>query len=218
VDTDQNIPKTSYLQSLTDNQNSLLEYSQMEKMLLNFLGWDLNFATTADFLEVLLSWGQQFALCDRRMEHNTCDPSDFKFRATQFANLTLAEDNFINMKPSLVAASCLAATRAEFNMYPIWPERLEQLLGYSHTDLKGCLQNIYYNRVEQHPVLRFIPPTVHLAQTTQSSGNTTQSWEDLKTQKANRFKLKAPPVTYNFARTRRQLIQTRDLKRMYCAM
>ena len=190
----------------------------MEKMLFNFLGLDLNFATTSDFLEVLLSWGQQFALCDRRMENNTCDPSDFKFRATQFANLTLAEDNFINMKPSLVAASCLAATRAEFNMYPIWPERLEQLLGYSHTDLKGCLQNIYYNRVEQHPVLRFIPPTVHIVQTTQSSGNTTQSWEDLNPQKVNRFKLKAPPVTYNYARTRRQLIQTRDLKRMYCAM
>jgi hypothetical protein len=123
------------------------------------------------------------------MEHNACDPSDFKFRATQFPSLTLTEDNFINMKLSLVAASCLAATRAEFNMFPIWSQRLEQLLGYSHTDLKGCLQNIYYNRIEQHPVLRFIPPTVHIVQTTQSSGNITQSWEEI--QKVNKFRLKA---------------------------
>ena len=87
VDTDQNIPQTSQLQSLTDNQNSLLEYSQMEKMLLNFMG------------------------------------------------------------------------------------------------------NRYYNRIEQRPVLRFIPPTVHIVQTTQSSGNITQSWEEI--QKVNKFRLKA---------------------------
>lgn len=178
-------------------------------MLLNFWRWDLNFATSVQFLEHFLS-GELLLRCADGL--NPLHPhafNDFKIEAQRLADLTLHEVHFIYDKSSLVAAACLAATRAVFRLLPTWPAALEAMTGYSYVDIDDCVQRLMHvvaqhdsSLLHQNPAVLIQPATV-----------CDESKLDGK------WKRKAPENGYNCARNkRRQVISRTDLKQLYCAM
>ncbi|KAI9564632.1 putative cyclin-J-like [Daphnia sinensis] len=207
VDVDSNVPKFSHLQSLTNHHNSIHEFSLMEKMLLNFWKWDLNFSTTLDFLEHYLSCDLK---CAEGLHSNSL--KNLKCQAVYLANLTLSEVNFIYFKSSVIAASCILVARLQFRLLPTWPEGMEILTGYSYLEIDECVQLL-----------------IHLAQIMQSEcffnpALQQQSSILIREEPKVECKYKLKGVSnHNCARTkRRHLIHPRDLKQMYrltdCAM
>ena len=178
----------------------------MERTLLNFWKWDLNCATSLHFLEHLLSCNL-FPSQDKELD--PCRYNNFKDQAISFANLTLFEVQFIYFKPSVIAASCIAATRMQFQLFPIWSSRLELLTNYSFSDIELCLQHlIHFAQVTKNESLNFVP----------KSHNCNYSCYENKSD-WKRLRLKTPVSTYNCSKfKRRHLLQPRDLKHMYCAM
>lgn len=175
-------------------------------MLLNFWQWDLNFSTSLHFLEHYLSC-DLFFKCIEGLHPNIFN--NFKCQTVYLANLTLTEVFFVYFKPSIVAASCIAAARVHFRLLPTWPTGMELLTGYSYCDIEECvLHLIHCAQISQNECL-----FSHTLQLQVSSLTHEEPRVDCK------WKLKATVTTYNCARTkRRYLIQQRDLKQMYCAM
>lgn len=170
-------------------------------MLLNFWKWDLNFSTTLHFLEHYLSC--DLFKCAEEMPLHTLN--NFKCHTVCLANLTLTEVNFVYFKSSVVASSCIAAARIQFRLTPTWPEELEILTGYSYVDIDECIKHI----------LRFL----QIAQSECSYNQILSVGTHEEPSAECKRKLKAIVSSYNCARTkRRNLLQPRDLKRMYCAM
>lgn len=66
----------------------------------------------------------------------------------QFSNsqFSISEHTFRNYLPSLVAASCIAASRLSLNLTPSWPKSLELMSGYYLEELLPCVHlMIRYN-------------------------------------------------------------------------
>ena len=202
VDIDGNFPRISHLQSLNNFQNSTYEYKVMEILLLNFWKWNLNCATSLHFLEHIMA-SNLSPFCG----------SSFRRQAVDLVNLTLLEFQFISYKPSVIAASCIAVTRIQFQLFPVWPVMLETLTSYSLTDLCLCIQNINqivlngslnpFSKVQlnSHPSLR-------------------QKMDRNKRDKSEKSEksLKAPVMSHNGATIKRQnSLQPRDLKNLYYA-
>ena len=192
-------------------------------MLLRFVRWDLNMPTVAHFLEHWLSFlSHLFTECERPLI-NSCNLKSFRDEAIRLADLSLSDTCFIEFNPSLVAASCLAVTRARFSVCPVWPDTLEKLTGYCAQDLAHCTEMLICYARFQKP-LRQNPFN--------SSVNVSSRDQVVASQKFvvqvpvseqnivvwRECRLKATPSNFNCARQRRHLVQSRDLKKMYCAV
>ena len=228
VDIDSNVPRFSHLQLLTNYRNSLPEYGAMEKvhslmpmfvqlpyificylldlqMLLTFCNWNLNFTTALNFLEHLLI---DVSSCAEGLKPQYFN--DFRCEALRLINLSLSETDFVSFKPSIIAASCLAATRIRYRLRPVWTVRLEMLCGYPFIVLSDCVRLLmHFDRINHCEIVVETP--IHQVPTSRCYD------EDLRVD--CKCKLKAPAMSYNCAKTkRRQLLNPRDLKQMYCAI
>lgn len=170
-------------------------------MLLQFWKWDLNFATSLHFLEHMMA-----SDCFERSTDGLSLSSlkELKCLAIELANLSLTEITFIYFKSSVVAASCIAASRIKYRLLPVWPQELEALTRYSYADIQECVQ--FLTRVAQIPAIENFVAVSH-------DEVLAVYYEEPRID--CKWKVKA----YNCARSkRRHLIQPRDLKQMYCAM
>lgn len=178
----------------------------MEIMLLNFWKWNLNCATSLHFLEHIISTNL-FLSCDEELSSPCGSTNSFKAQTVELANLTLLESQFINYKPSVVAASCVAVKRIQLKLFPIWPLAMETLTTYSLTDLCLCVQDI--NQLILNGCLN---PFAKVQLPLRCSLS-------LKLDKNKKERTKAPVISHNVAIIkRRMLIQSHDLKNLYIAM
>lgn len=160
-------------------------------MLLNFCGWDLNFATPLHFIETIVNGETTFFRCIQGLEYNLCEK--FKRRVLGLADLVLGRAEFNFYKSSKVAVACLATARFEFGLEPIWPTSMEVMTGYTYVDLKREIEHLSL--------------TSQLAEIT--TGTVNQPFfdyehyaEPLKTE--TKCKNKALPTSYNSARNKRR--------------
>ena len=170
--------------------------------MLNFCGWDLNSATTIHFMDYLLSLDLLTSQDEKRLESHQLN--DFKRRAMEFADLSLHEVQFNYFPPSVIAASCIAATRRYFNLFPTWPMRMEEISSYSSSDIDACVNRLLHFAQITNPET-FSPVLCEWRSPYQNS-------------EQKRCKFKAPAKNTNCARVKRRYLHSRDIKKMYCAV
>jgi hypothetical protein len=123
---------------------------KMESLLLSLLEWNLSLVTPRHFLELYQSAGAF------EVHHDECLCSSpipaYKIATTQrsqreyaklFVDLCLYDHNFVNYRPSVVAAAALVAARRYLKITPLWPHRLAKATKWDYEGLSQCAEQIW---------------------------------------------------------------------------
>ncbi|MEE6485745.1 hypothetical protein FKM82_014383 [Ascaphus truei] len=148
-DKEDRVPKLEQLNSLgcMTNMNLVLTKQNllhMELLLLETFQWNLCLPTAAHFIEYYLSiavhdtdlhdgWPM---ICLEKTKLYMAKYADY------FLEVSLQDHTFLNYTPSLVAASCVAASRIILRLSPTWPTRLHRLTAYSWDFLVPCIERL----------------------------------------------------------------------------
>lgn len=133
---DLKVPKMRRLNSYASDQYTRDDFKILERMILNFFKWTLLTPTTATFLESLANK----VLIPEELQNSNhqegSSSSDLNFTCNnlvfEFLDLSLNDRRLFHVKPSRLAAACLAAARKELGITPTWPYHLESLTRYSY--------------------------------------------------------------------------------------
>ncbi|TMW55096.1 hypothetical protein Poli38472_013858 [Pythium oligandrum] len=124
------------------------EIRDMELTTLNNLQWSLTALTPIHFMRFYLSQPVLFSddeiqgadMVEEALEY-------YKKYADFFVDLCLQEYQFQAYRPSLVAASILAASRKALGMTPLWREELGELTGYTPDQVEPCFSAVWSHYV-----------------------------------------------------------------------
>ncbi|XP_042192786.1 cyclin-J [Callorhinchus milii] len=143
------VPKLEQLNSLGCMTNMNLALSkqnllQMELLLLETFQWNLCLPTAAHFIDYYLTAAVHTSdvhngwpmVCLEKIKVYMHKYSDY------FLEVSLQDHGFLNYAPSLVAAACIAASRAVLRLSPPWPTRLHCLTDYTWDSLLSCIENL----------------------------------------------------------------------------
>lgn len=120
---------------------SAAELTNMEITVLNFFDWSLSIPTVAQFVPYFLVVSVdnhdlidgQPILCKSAVV--TCLEKHTKY----FMEISLQDHVFRNYTPSLIAASCIAASRISLRLTPTWPQHLQLMTDYFIEELLPCV-------------------------------------------------------------------------------
>ncbi|XP_067909432.1 cyclin-J [Heterodontus francisci] len=143
------VPKLEQLNSLSCmtsmnlvlNKQNLLH---MELLLLESFQWNLCLPTAAHFIDYYLSVAvHETDLHDGRpmvyLEKTKLYTEKY---SAYFLEVSLQDHGFLNYFPSIVAAACIAASRAVLKLSPLWPVRLHRLTAYAWDALLPCIERL----------------------------------------------------------------------------
>ncbi|XP_072335201.1 cyclin-J isoform X1 [Scyliorhinus torazame] len=148
-DKEDHVPKLEQLNSLSCmtsmnlviNKQSLLH---MELFLLESFQWNLCLPTAAHFIDYYLSVAvHETDLHDGRpmvyLEKTKLYTEKY---SAYFLEVSLQDHGFLNYFPSIVAAACIAASRAVLKLFPLWPVRLHRITAYAWDALLPCIERL----------------------------------------------------------------------------
>ncbi|GCC22302.1 cyclin-J isoform X2 [Chiloscyllium punctatum] len=143
------VPKLEQLNSLTclSSMNLVLnkqDLLHMELLLLESFQWNLCLPTAAHFIDYYLSIAvHETDLHDGRpmvyLEKTKLYTEKY---SAYFLEVSLQDHGFLNYFPSVVAAACIAASRAVLKLTPLWPVRLHHLTAYAWDALLPCTERL----------------------------------------------------------------------------
>lgn len=144
------VPSVQELNHCCKNMFTAPLICKMEVMILNLLNWELMVLTPRHFLETFLARGAAGIYPDDLLneamvpfdKHQLLQQYLRKY-AEFFTDFCLHEHSFCNYTPSIVASSSLAAARKKLKITPLWPNRLNEMTGYSKTDFNNCLEHMW---------------------------------------------------------------------------
>jgi len=136
---DAKIPKCSELNAFLKNHFPLSDFISLEIVMLKYFKWNLLFPTACNFAEIWLSHAIHPNDCHNQGPLISYRDARAYFHqyVKYFLDLSMQDPSFIDIRPSLLGASLLAAARIAFGLGPQWPHRLEAITGYSFE----CVQN-----------------------------------------------------------------------------
>uniref|UniRef100_A0A182T5K2 Cyclin-like domain-containing protein n=1 Tax=Anopheles maculatus TaxID=74869 RepID=A0A182T5K2_9DIPT len=150
-----NVPSPTKLNGFLSNTYTPADFIALEVAILNYFNWHITIPTASTFLDI-------FSLhCFDQEDYNEM-PRDLQTEQTsvkQFTQTivessdiilknTLLHLKFCNIKPSLLAAGCVAAARLNVNNMPTWNDRLARATGYEYSEIHSiCLELLF----EAHP-------------------------------------------------------------------
>lgn len=132
-----NVPTLASMNELVRNQYPFSDYTLLEVLLLKFFNWHLIIPTAATFAEFwLLNVVGRADFSALMSEETFFEKRDRAIELTlEFLDVTLSDIKMTNYRPSLLASACLAAARSSLPVLCIWSETMEELTGYSYTDI-----------------------------------------------------------------------------------
>ncbi|XP_078080527.1 cyclin-J [Mustelus asterias] len=143
------VPKLEQLNSLScmTSMNLMLNKQNllhMELLLLESFQWNLCLPTAAHFIDYYLSVAvHETDLHDGRpmiyLEKTKLYTEKY---SAYFLEVSLQDHGFLNYFPSIVAAACIAASRAVLKLSPLWPVRLHRITAYSWDTLLPCIERL----------------------------------------------------------------------------
>ncbi|XP_069675818.1 cyclin-J-like [Periplaneta americana] len=134
-----NAPLISELNAHVGNQYSVQQFKSMEVMIMEFFKWNLMIPTAVDFAEHFTNFDiSTFDVLTVPLELNRHpELHNAVYSYTQcFLDLSLLEVCLLDVKPSLVAAACIAAARQAVRLSSRWPTALENATTYQYEDLE----------------------------------------------------------------------------------
>lgn len=128
-----NVPSLSKLNELVQNQYPIADFTVLEVLLLKFFNWHLIIPTLATFVEYWLLYiikASDFAGCTNEQQFE-----ERRFRAIElvfeFMDITLTDIKMTNIRPSLLAAACIASARSSLPVLVVWTESMAEITGFS---------------------------------------------------------------------------------------
>lgn len=136
------VPRASELNQHVQDAYHLSQFLSMEMTLLEFFHWDLVMPTTAHFLEYYLV----YAITGNDSHEGRPLPSlaHGKMYITRYSHyfqkVSLRDQRFLRFPPSLIASSCIAASRICLFLTPTWPQILCRVTFYKSETLGPCIE------------------------------------------------------------------------------
>ncbi|XP_001653129.2 cyclin-J [Aedes aegypti] len=131
------VPSLKDMNKLLRDKCPLSDFVILEVVLLKFFNWQLLIPTTAVFAEYWLLHvvsKQDFAPTVNENQY-------FERRARaselvlEFLDVTILDITMTNVRPSLLAAACMAAARAMLSVNSTWNNSMIQLTGYTYDEI-----------------------------------------------------------------------------------
>ncbi|XP_024866081.1 cyclin-J isoform X2 [Kryptolebias marmoratus] len=143
------VPKLETLNSLgcMSSMNLVLTKQgllHMELLLLETFDWNLYLPTAAHFIEYYLSVAVREGDLHDGWPLSSLEKTKLYMDkyADYFLEVSLQDHVFLGFVPSLVAASCVAASRLILHLSPTWPPRLQRLTAYTWENLVPCAEKL----------------------------------------------------------------------------
>lgn len=143
-ESDKNIPEINRLLDFSSKCWNRKHIKEMEIYILKFFGWYIIFPTAATFIDYYANNVVQLE------EYNDFDDmtiGEFITKSNEivfdFLDLILQDIRLVNIKPSLMAAACLSATRKQLRIKNDWSEFLEALTGYTYSEIQEYSETLF---------------------------------------------------------------------------
>lgn len=153
-DNESNVPTLSTLNGFVGNIYEPSEFVNLEVRMLKFFNWDLTIPSAATFLDLFelhsLSRNEYAAFASHPETPQNCFTTYVRCinrTAGELLSASLGHFKLCRIKPSQLAASCIAVGRILTQNVPVWSEQLTSLTGYTYSQLHVlCEQLIFDDR------------------------------------------------------------------------
>lgn len=142
-DRDQDVPKYSDLNCQMNNVYCISDYQKLERMIIQSFGYNLLYPTAAVFIEYYLEASvseADYQKSDKQFNSCTEMKSFVASRVLEILDLTANDYDMVQMTPSKLAASCLAAGRKLTRIDNVWTTELALLTNYLFKDIEQLMQ------------------------------------------------------------------------------
>uniref|UniRef100_A0A182VWU3 Cyclin-like domain-containing protein n=1 Tax=Anopheles minimus TaxID=112268 RepID=A0A182VWU3_9DIPT len=164
---DLNVPSLAKLNEFLGSAYTKSDFIAMEVIILTFFDWHITIPTASTFLDI-------FSLNSFNQEDYNDMPKDLATEQTsveQFARSinetsdiilkhTLRQLKLCKIRPSLLAACCVAAGRLNIKNMPAWNERLARFTGYEYYQLHSFCQSLLSEAFPHSTVFPTLIPRV----------------------------------------------------------
>ena len=137
MEEDGNVPKCHKLNGYVNNYFTLTDFYSIELVMLNYLHWNVSVPTSYYCAYLLLPWAllDTDKLVSGPILSYSKAHAYFEEYVQYFLKLGLQDYNLVDVLPSRLGVSIIAASRKAFGLLEAWPARLERMSGYSIEEL-----------------------------------------------------------------------------------
>ena len=137
MEEDGNVPKCHKLNGYVNNYFTLTDFYSIELVMLNYLHWNVSVPTSYYCAYLLLPWAllDTDKLVSGPILSYSKAHAYFEEYVQYFLRLSLQDYNLVDVLPSRLGVSIIAASRKAFGLLEAWPSRLERMSGYSIEEL-----------------------------------------------------------------------------------
>ena len=138
MEEDGNVPKCVKLNSFVKHYFTINDFYSIELVILNYFQWNISVPTAYYCAALLLPWG----LLDTDKHHSgpilnfSKAHAYFEEYVQYFLRVSLVDYNLVDVLPSRLGVSVIAASRKAFGLVEFWPCRLQRLSGYCEEELE----------------------------------------------------------------------------------
>ncbi|VDI71417.1 Hypothetical predicted protein [Mytilus galloprovincialis] len=138
------------------------ELRSMELTVLSYFNWNLSIPTCAQFLPyyLLVAVDNLDLRNGIPISSKEVVESYVQKHTHYFQEISLQEHTFRSYFPSMIAASCIAASRICLHLTPTWPKSLELMSGYYIEELLPCVHTmirLQQQDKQQHSDVQVVP-------------------------------------------------------------
>jgi len=137
MEEDGNVPKCVKLNSFVKYYFTMNDFYSIELVMLNYFQWNISIPTAYYCAALLLPWG--ILDTDKLLSGPILSYSKahayYEEYVQYFLRVSLVDYNLVDVLPSRLGVSVIAASRKAFGLVEPWPSRLQRLSGYSLGDL-----------------------------------------------------------------------------------
>lgn len=148
---DPNVPSLIKLNGLLANAYTTADFIAMEVTILTFFDWHITIPTASTFLDIfsLNSFTQEdYNDMPKDLETEQTSVQQFERAIRETSDMILKHSlqhlKLCNVKPSLLAASCVAAGRFYVKNLPVWNDRLVSVTGYKYYQINAICQLLLF--------------------------------------------------------------------------
>ncbi|KYQ88668.1 putative D-type cyclin [Tieghemostelium lacteum] len=152
------VPSPSDLNLSTKFSYSEVMITDMELNILKTLNWDANSISPSNFVDYLVLVGlEPIDIIYNHQLQPSQDPTQlekqFQKKLNIFLDKSLKCPFSRKVHPSIIASACIAATRSQLNLFPIWKPSLIFLSGYHFQEIS----EYYHNLLSNYPIQQLSP-------------------------------------------------------------
>jgi len=141
MEEDGNVPKCMKLNSFVKSYFTITDFYSIELVMLNYFQWNVSVPTSYYCSALLLPYAilDTDKLLSGPILNYSKAHAYFEEYVQYFLRVGLLDYNLVDVLPSLLGVSVIAASRKAFGLVDPWPSKLERMSGYSIGDLDGIV-------------------------------------------------------------------------------